>query len=132
MSSPTSDASDDSFGLLVTALVLHVICWCAFLFVLIFLTPRAKEVFENFGVEVPAAVALLMTVSDPFVRYWYLLVPILLMAVVKTTCIAFDLATSRSAQRSWAVAGAVVPILLAAASYLLLRITVARLVEAIS
>ena len=41
--------------------------------IMIFVIPAFKELFEGFGATLPAPTVLLMTISDAFVEYWYLI-----------------------------------------------------------
>src|SRR5437870_13022135 len=43
--------------------------------ILMFVIPAFKEVFTNFGADLPAPTLLVMGVSDFFVRYWYIIFP---------------------------------------------------------
>src|SRR5258707_15345255 len=40
---------------------------------MIFVIPAFKEVFRNFGADLPAPTLLVMAISDFFVKYWYLI-----------------------------------------------------------
>jgi type IV pilus assembly protein PilC len=41
--------------------------------IMIFVIPSFKQVFSNFGAELPAPTVLVMNISDAFVKYWYLI-----------------------------------------------------------
>jgi len=41
--------------------------------IMIFVIPAFKEVFTNFGADLPAPTLFVMAVSDVFVQYWYLI-----------------------------------------------------------
>ncbi len=41
--------------------------------IMIFVIPAFKELFEGFGADLPAPTLLLMSISDAFVKYWYLI-----------------------------------------------------------
>ena len=41
--------------------------------IMIFVIPAFKEVFKNFGAELPAPTLFVMTISDYFVQYWYII-----------------------------------------------------------
>ena len=41
--------------------------------IMIFVIPAFKELFEGFGADLPAPTLVLMTISDFFVDYWYLI-----------------------------------------------------------
>jgi type II secretory pathway component PulF len=126
------DAVSESIALLVTAVLLHVFSWCCLLFVLIFLAPRAKEVFDEFGINLPTAVVGVIALSDWFTGFWYLLVPLVLMAAVSVTAIVFAASRSRSVRLSWTILGAFIPLLLAASGFAALRITMAKLMRDIT
>jgi len=41
--------------------------------IMIFVIPAFKEVFSNFGADLPAPTLIVMAISDYFVKYWYLI-----------------------------------------------------------
>jgi type IV pilus assembly protein PilC len=41
--------------------------------IMIFVIPAFKELFSNFGADLPAPTVLVMTLSDLFVKYWWLI-----------------------------------------------------------
>src|SRR5688572_6697959 len=41
--------------------------------IMIFVIPAFKEVFTNFGADLPAPTLLVMAISDAFVKYWYII-----------------------------------------------------------
>jgi type IV pilus assembly protein PilC len=41
--------------------------------IMIFVIPAFKQLFEGFGAKLPGPTVMLMTVSDAFVQYWYLI-----------------------------------------------------------
>ncbi len=41
--------------------------------IMIFVIPAFKEVFTNFGADLPAPTLFVMAVSDAFVKYWYII-----------------------------------------------------------
>lgn len=43
--------------------------------IMIFVIPAFKEVFTNFGADLPAPTLFVMGVSDVFVKYWYIIFP---------------------------------------------------------
>ena len=43
--------------------------------IMIFVIPAFKEVFSNFGADLPAPTLFIMGVSDFFVRFWYVIFP---------------------------------------------------------
>jgi len=43
--------------------------------IMIFVIPAFKEVFTNFGADLPAPTLLVMGISDFFVHYWYIIFP---------------------------------------------------------
>jgi len=45
--------------------------------IMIFVIPAFKEVFRNFGADLPAPTLFVMAVSDFFVKYWYLIFSII-------------------------------------------------------
>src|SRR3990172_7731172 len=45
--------------------------------IMIFVIPAFKEVFSNFGADLPAPTLFVMAISDWFVSYWYIIFPLL-------------------------------------------------------
>ena len=45
--------------------------------IMIFVIPAFKEVFTNFGADLPAPTLIVMGISDWFVSYWYIIFPII-------------------------------------------------------
>ena len=43
--------------------------------IMIFVIPAFKEVFSNFGADLPAPTLFIMAISDFFVRFWYIIFP---------------------------------------------------------
>jgi len=50
--------------------------------IMIFVIPAFKEVFANFGADLPAPTLFVMAVSDWFVSYWYIIFPVIIGAVI--------------------------------------------------
>ncbi len=50
--------------------------------IMIFVIPAFKEVFTNFGADLPAPTLFVMAVSDWFVAYWYIIFPVVIGAVI--------------------------------------------------
>ena len=50
--------------------------------IMIFVIPAFKEVFTNFGADLPAPTVFVMTISDYFVKYWYLIFGLTIGGVV--------------------------------------------------
>ena len=50
--------------------------------IMIFVIPAFKEVFSNFGADLPAPTLFVMAVSDWFVSYWYIIFPVIIGAVI--------------------------------------------------
>jgi len=50
--------------------------------IMIFVIPAFKEVFTNFGADLPAPTLFVMAVSDWFVSYWYIIFPVIIGAVI--------------------------------------------------
>jgi len=44
---------------------------------MIFVIPAFKEVFQNFGADLPAPTLFVMAISDAFVKYWYIIFGVL-------------------------------------------------------
>jgi type IV pilus assembly protein PilC len=45
--------------------------------IMIFVIPAFKEVFKNFGADLPTPTLLVMAISDWFVAYWFIIFPII-------------------------------------------------------
>ena len=45
--------------------------------IMIFVIPAFKEVFKNFGADLPAPTLIVMAISDWFVSYWYIIFPLI-------------------------------------------------------
>jgi type IV pilus assembly protein PilC len=45
--------------------------------IMIFVIPAFKQVFTNFGADLPAPTLFVMAISDTFVAYWYIIFPVL-------------------------------------------------------
>ena len=50
--------------------------------IMIFVIPAFKEVFRNFGADLPAPTLFVMAISDWFVAYWYIIFPVIIGAVI--------------------------------------------------
>jgi type IV pilus assembly protein PilC len=50
--------------------------------IMIFVIPAFKEVFTNFGADLPAPTLFVMAVSDWFVSYWYIIFPVIIGSVI--------------------------------------------------
>jgi type IV pilus assembly protein PilC len=50
--------------------------------IMIFVIPAFKEVFSNFGADLPAPTLFVMAISDWFVAYWYIIFPVIIGAVI--------------------------------------------------
>src|SRR6266403_199156 len=49
--------------------------------IMIFVIPAFKQVFTSFGADLPAPTLLVMAISDFFVRYWYIIFPLIIGGV---------------------------------------------------
>ena len=49
--------------------------------IMIFVIPAFKEVFTNFGADLPAPTLFVMGISDVFVKYWYIIFPAVIGSV---------------------------------------------------
>jgi type IV pilus assembly protein PilC len=49
--------------------------------IMIFVIPAFKEVFTNFGADLPAPTLIVMGISDWFVAYWYIIFPIIIGSI---------------------------------------------------
>ena len=50
--------------------------------IMIFVIPAFKEVFTNFGADLPAPTLFVMAISDYFVKYWYLIFGVAIGGVI--------------------------------------------------
>jgi type IV pilus assembly protein PilC len=50
--------------------------------IMIFVIPAFKEVFSNFGADLPAPTLMVMGISDWFVANWYIIFPVIIGAVI--------------------------------------------------
>ncbi len=50
--------------------------------IMIFVIPAFKEVFTNFGADLPAPTLMVMAISDWFVKYWYIIFPVIIGAII--------------------------------------------------
>jgi type IV pilus assembly protein PilC len=50
--------------------------------IMIFVIPAFKEVFANFGADLPAPTLIVMAISDYFVKYWYLIFGLVIGGVI--------------------------------------------------
>ena len=48
---------------------------------MIFVIPAFKEVFSNFGADLPAPTLFVMAISDWFVAYWYIIFPVIIGSI---------------------------------------------------
>ena len=57
-------------------------------FIMIKIIPQFKEMFEEFGIELPAMTELLIAISDRCVKLWFLfpLIPIAMVLFVTLMC----------------------------------------------
>ena len=49
--------------------------------IMIFVIPAFKEVFTNFGADLPAPTLLVMAISDWFVANWYIIFPVIIASI---------------------------------------------------
>ena len=49
--------------------------------IMIFVIPAFKEVFTNFGADLPAPTLVVMAISDWFVAYWFIIFPLIFGAI---------------------------------------------------
>jgi len=50
--------------------------------IMIFVIPAFKQVFTNFGADLPAPTLFVMSISDTFVAYWYIIFPVIIGSIV--------------------------------------------------
>ena len=69
------------FGKITYFAILSLFLLSILTFVMIKIVPAMQRIFEEFGIELPAFTILLIKISYGFVNYWYLGMPILLIAL---------------------------------------------------
>ncbi|HTF15468.1 MAG TPA: type II secretion system F family protein [Burkholderiales bacterium] len=62
-------------GALFYPVAIIVVAFVITAVIMIFVIPAFKEVFSNFGADLPAPTLVVMAISDIFVRYWYVIFP---------------------------------------------------------
>lgn len=67
----------EAFSISYFALIINVIIFIVG-FLMYYIIPKFKKIFEDFGTELPHLTILLIRISDGFVNYWYLFFPFLL------------------------------------------------------
>ncbi len=70
----------EAFSISYFALIINVIIFIVG-FLMYYIIPKFKKIFEDFGTELPRLTILLIRISDEFVNYWYLFFPFLLPAL---------------------------------------------------
>ncbi len=58
-----------------------VVAFAVVTIIMTFVIPSFKEVFSSFGADLPAPTMLVIGISDFFVEYWYLILPIPIIAI---------------------------------------------------
>lgn len=66
-----------TYAMLVCLILFQVIG-----FIMIWIVPKYKAIFEDFGVALPELTVLWIEISDWFIRYWYLAGPIIFLPLV--------------------------------------------------
>ncbi|MEP3481656.1 MAG: type II secretion system F family protein [Fuerstiella sp.] len=69
-----NSARPKPLGLFVSLLVLSLSTLFVISFVLIFIVPKFRDIFENFAVPFPAATKQLIQISNVFLQFWWLLI----------------------------------------------------------
>jgi len=61
---------------------------CILTFIMLFIIPQFKDMFEEFGIELPAATQLLIAISNRVTQLWFLapLIPISIVLFVSIVC----------------------------------------------
>jgi type IV pilus assembly protein PilC len=61
---------------------------CILTFIMLFIIPQFKDMFEEFGIELPAATQLLIAISNRVTQLWFLapLIPISMVLFVSIVC----------------------------------------------
>ena len=78
--------SDESF--IVYSSVLLMVMVVIVGFVMYYIIPKLKRIFDDFDVKLPAMTVKLIDFSDAFVNYWYLLTPVFFLPVFMVLVIA--------------------------------------------
>ncbi len=69
----------EAFSLSYFALIINVMIFITG-FLMYYIIPKFKKIFDDFGTELPQMTILLIHISDGFVNYWYLFLPWILPA----------------------------------------------------
>ena len=60
-------------GAMIYPIVVILVAVSILSFIMIFIIPKFKKIFDDFGIDLPGPTVALIEVSDWFVNYWYLL-----------------------------------------------------------
>lgn len=71
-----------SFTWVIAASAVHLLLWFVLVGYFVVYVPHQKQVFSDFGVALPQAAILVISLSDLILQAWYLLVPLLFVLVV--------------------------------------------------
>src|SRR5690606_16478289 len=72
-------------GAMIYPVAVITVATCIVGFIMYYIIPKFKEIFLDFGVELPAITEVLINLSDWVVNYWYLIpvIPISMLIVIK-------------------------------------------------
>jgi len=72
-------------GAMIYPVAVITVATCIVGFIMYWIIPKFKEIFNDFGVELPAITELLINISDWVVSYWYLIpvIPISMVILIK-------------------------------------------------
>src|SRR6056297_2978791 len=72
-------------GALIYPVIVVLVAIAILTFIMLYIVPTFKEMFEEFGLELPLPTVLLIAMSDYIANYWFLLIamPVCLLILVK-------------------------------------------------
>jgi len=59
-------------GAMIYPMVILTVAMCVLAAVITWIIPKFREIFDSFGVELPGSTEALLSISDVFINYWYL------------------------------------------------------------
>jgi len=117
---------------LVAALLVHLSLWLGLVIYLCGYVPAQGRVYEDFGLELPVAVELLLSVSSAVRQTWFVIVPLLIVGIVVFDVCICLLIRSVAVRSICLVALVFLPILCFAVWHLLLWNTTQTLIHQLS
>ena len=97
----------------ITEILAHAFAWAAILFGLFFWIPRMRKAFEDFDAELPEYTIWLIRLSDISVRFWFVILVLLLGIVIVDGYVLFMLwkrDAKSSIRTSWSLLMTSIPL----------------------